>query len=183
MDQFPHNIWVNHYGHFDFSENSRLKVHHRCQRHRWQMKKILKQNNFNTFVWAPLGSWVNHCRRCRWYRWQFATDVVDTGGNWRRYRWHRWQIYHRCQQHKGNWWKNLPPVSLIPVANLPPVSLIPVAIYHRCHWHRWQICHRCRWHRWCTLTCEYLREFSKKIKMILMLFSGAWGKNRVCFFL
>jgi hypothetical protein len=26
------------------------------------------------------------------------------------------------------------------------------------------------------LTCEYLREFSKKIEMILMLFSGAWGK-------
>jgi hypothetical protein len=42
------------------------------------------------------------------------------------------------------------------VANLPPVSLIPVAI--------------------CTFTCEYLREFSKKFKMILRLLSGAWGK-------
>ncbi len=59
----------------------------------------------------------------------------------------------------------LPPVSITPVANLPPVSLIPVAI-----------CCRCRWHRWCTLTCEYLREFSKKFEMILMLLSGAWGK-------
>ncbi len=95
----------------------------------------------------------------------------------RRYRWHQWQICHRCQQHKGNWWQNLPPVSLIPVANLPPVSLIPAAIFHRCHWHRWQICHRCRWHRWCTLTCEYLREFPrKKIEIILMFLSGAWGK-------
>jgi hypothetical protein len=28
----------------------------------------------------------------------------------------------------------------------------------------------------CTLTCEYLREFSKKFEMILMLLSGAWGK-------
>jgi hypothetical protein len=27
-----------------------------------------------------------------------------------------------------------------------------------------------------TLTCEYLREFSKKFEMILMLLSGAWGK-------
>ncbi len=26
------------------------------------------------------------------------------------------------------------------------------------------------------LTCEYLREVSKKFKMTLMLFSGAWGK-------
>ena len=30
--------------------------------------------------------------------------------------------------------------------------------------------------RWCTLTCEYLREFSKKFEMILLLLSGAWGK-------
>ncbi len=106
------------------------------------------------------------CHRRRWHRRQIC----------RRYRWHRWQICHRCQQHKGKWWQNLPPVSLIPVANLPPVSLIPAAICHRCYWHRWQICHRCRWHRWCTLKSEYLREFSKKFEMILMLLSGAWGK-------
>ncbi len=43
-------------------------------------------------------------------------------------------------------------------------------ICRRCRWYR------CRWHRWCTLTCEYLREFSKKFEMNLMLFSGAWGK-------
>jgi hypothetical protein len=48
---------------------------------------------------------------------------------------------------------NLPLVSLTPVANLPPVS-----------------------YRWCTLTCEYFREFSKKFEMTLVLFSGAWGK-------
>jgi hypothetical protein len=47
----------------NFFENSRrysrLKVHHRCQRHRWQIEKIFKQKNFNNFVWAPLGSRVN----------------------------------------------------------------------------------------------------------------------------
>ncbi len=31
-------------------------------------------------------------------------------------------------------------------------------------------------HRWCTLTCEYLREFSKKIETVLMGHSGAGGK-------
>ncbi len=40
----------------NFFENSRrysrLKVHHRCQRHRWQMGKIFKQKNFNHFVWT-----------------------------------------------------------------------------------------------------------------------------------
>ncbi len=47
----------------NFFENSRrysrLKVHHRCQRHWWQMEKIFKQKNFNNFVWAPLGSRVS----------------------------------------------------------------------------------------------------------------------------
>jgi hypothetical protein len=30
--------------------------------------------------------------------------------------------------------------------------------------------------RWCTLTCKYIREFSKKFLLTLILFSGAWGK-------
>ncbi len=158
MNQFPPSIWVYFYGHFEFFRNSRrysrLKVHHRCQRNRWQMEKIFKQKNFNNYIWSPLGSRGNIyviffafkftlrclqpdivliiCHRHRWHRRQIC----------RRYRWHRWQICHRCQQHKGNWWQNLPPVLLIPVA----------------------ICHRCYWHRWCTLTCEYLREFSKNSK-------------------
>ena len=38
------------------------------------------------------------------------------------------------------------------------------------------MCHRCRWYRWCTLTCDYLREFSKKFETILMQYSGAGGK-------
>ncbi len=38
------------------------------------------------------------------------------------------------------------------------------------------ICHQCRWHRWQTLSCEYLREFSKKFETTLMVYSGAWGK-------
>ncbi len=43
------------------------------------------------------------------------------------------------------------------------------------------ICHWCQRHRWFTLTCEYLREYLKKIKMILMLFSGedgSWKKSQ-----
>ncbi len=86
----------------NFFENSqrysRLKVHH----HRWQMEKIFKQKNFNNFVWAPLGSWVNkyinfclqvHSKvSAAWYFShylppasltpvaKFAAGVVDTGG-------------------------------------------------------------------------------------------------------
>jgi hypothetical protein len=38
--------------------------------------------------------------------------------------------------------------------------------------------YRCQLHRWCTLSCEYLCEFSKKFETALMVpvYSGAWGK-------
>ncbi len=107
------------------------------------------------------------CRRCRWYRWQFATGVLDTGGKFaagivdtsskfatginnasenggkicHRCRWYPWQICHR-----RHWY--------------------PRQFCRRCRWHQWQICHRCRWYRWCTLTREYLCEFSKKFETV-----------------
>ncbi len=31
-------------------------------------------------------------------------------------------------------------------------------------------------HRWWTLSCKYLREFSKNFETALMVYSGAWGK-------
>ncbi len=44
-----------------------------------------------------------------------------------------------------------------------------------CRWHQWQICHRWLWYRWCTLTWEYLSEFTK-FETVLMGYSGAGGK-------
>jgi hypothetical protein len=38
------------------------------------------------------------------------------------------------------------------------------------------ICHRCQQHQWCTLICEYLPEFSKKLETAVLVYSGAWGK-------
>ncbi len=87
-----------------------------------------------------------------------------------------------------------PPVSLTPVANEKNLQKIfnnfvgtPLnsinntsktggKICRRCRWYRWQICHRCRWYRWSTLSCECLREFSKKFETALVVYSGAWGK-------
>ncbi len=100
-----------------YFENSRrysqLKVCHRCQRHRWQMEKTFKQENFNNFVWTPLGSrvniYINFCLKVHfkvsaaWYCWHYLPPVSTTP------------------------MANLPPASLTPVANLPPVSLTPVA--------------------------------------------------------
>ncbi len=39
------------------------------------------------------------------------------------------------------------------------------------------ICHRCRWYQWCTLTCEYLREFSKKFKTVLL--GDSWAGKKL----
>ncbi len=43
------------------------------------------------------------------------------------------------------------------------------------------ICHRCRWRRWQTLSCEYLREFSKKFEAALIInqrLGGNWFKKK-----
>ncbi len=78
----------------NFFENSqrysRLKVHHRCQRHRWQMAKIFKLKNFNNFVWAPLGSrvniYINFCLQVHfkvsaaWYFSHYLPPVSTTQG-------------------------------------------------------------------------------------------------------
>ncbi len=97
---------------------------------------------------------------------KFATSISDTGGKFLHHFllrcWYQWQICHRCQRYRRQ-------------------------ICHRCQRHRWQIAtginntggkffHRCRWHRWQTLSCEYLREISKKFDTILMVKSEAWGK-------
>ncbi len=48
----------------------------------------------------------------------------------------------------------------------------------RCQWHRWQIMGTISgcWDLKVTLSCEYLRDFTKKIETALMVYSGAWGK-------
>ncbi len=77
-----------------FFQNSRrysqLKVDHLCRWHRWQMKKIFNQKNFNNFVGTPLNSrvniYINLCLQVHfkvssaWLISLFATGVVDTGG-------------------------------------------------------------------------------------------------------
>ncbi len=100
------------------------------------------------------------------------------------HRWYCWQICHRCQRK----WHKMPLVSTTSAVNLPPVGttfdswhlkvnlkkkkfnymltlwpkgvqtkkckLFWLKIFSVCHW--WQQ------HQWCILSCEYLREFSKK---------------------
>ncbi len=47
----------------------------------------------------------------------------------------------------------------------------------RYYWYWWQIWNKCSWHWRCTLTCEYLHEFSKKLKWPLCYFQGLGGED------
>ncbi len=118
-------------------ENSRrysqLKVDHRCQRHRWQMRKIFNQKNFNDFVGTPLDSRVNtYIHFCLQVHFKVSAA---------------WYCCHY-----------LPPVSTTLVKLLAKICRrcrwYRQQFCHRCHWRRWQICHRCRWYRWSTLSCK-----------------------------
>ncbi len=149
----------------NFFENSRrysqVKVHQRCQRHRWQI-----------------------CHHSQWHRWQiapvinvtgvkFATGINDTGGKFCHQFllccWHRWQICHRCQRYRRQIIGTISGCRQLKV-NLKAklLKFFLLKIFSICHW--------CRWHRWQTLSCEYLREFSKKFATVLMEYSGAGGK-------
>ncbi len=86
-------------------------------------------------------------------------------------RWHRWQM-KKSSIRSFNYFFGIPLWSRIIQRNFSLKFTV------RCHQSDIVpiICRRCRWYRWCTFTCAYLREYSKKCKMTLMLFSGAWGK-------
>ncbi len=85
-----------------------------------------------------------------------------------RCRWHRWQMKKIFNQK----------ILIIFLEHLCVVDLT-YTVDKFFPWHRRQICHRCRWYRWCTLTCEYLREFSKKFQMKRWFMKKIWGKNLV----
>ncbi len=63
---------------------------------------------------------------------------------------YRRQICHRCQ------WFYFPKLS-------------KQNNYNFYDWRFFYICHQCHRHRWCTLSCEYLREFSKNFERALMV--------------
>ncbi len=81
----------------NFFENSRrysqVKVHHRCQWHRWRIAAGINDTGGKFCHQFPLCCWrrwqICHrcqrfrrriCRRCQRRRWQLATGINDTGG-------------------------------------------------------------------------------------------------------
>ncbi len=96
------------------------------------------------------------------------------------------QICHRCQWHR---WQIMGTISgcwdlkvnLKAKMYLPyKLTLLPKGVQTKIvktfKIEDFFIFHRCQQHQWCTLSCKYLREFSKKFKAALLVYSGAWGK-------
>ncbi len=84
----------------------------------------------------------------------------------------RRQICHRCQWHLWQKKRIMGTISgcwdlELEGKNVSISKLFWLKSFSICQW--------CQRHRWCSLRCEYLREFSKKFETSLMVYSGAWG--------
>ncbi len=120
---------------------------------------------------------------------KFATGINDTSGKFCHQFclccWHRWQICHWCH---SPWWQIMETISgcrhlkvnLKAKIYIYMLTLLPIGFETnllKFFWFKiFSICHRCKWHQWCTLSREYLREFSKKFQMAAIVYSGVWWK-------
>ncbi len=113
---------------------------------------------------------------------EYLTRVVSNffKNSWRylqlkvqRCHWHRWQMEKIFNQRSFKYF----------VGYLWVVELTYRSIFLQVHfqvsavWYcfHFSICHRYCWHRWCTLTCEYLHAFLKKIQNDPSVIFGGLG--------
>ena len=91
---------------------------------------------------------------------KFATGVNDTGGK-------QWEQYQAADTLKWTWRQKF----------VYMLSLLSKGVPTKLLKFFWlKIFFICQRHRWSTLSCEYLRKFSKKFEMVLIGHSGVGGK-------
>jgi hypothetical protein len=99
---------------------------------------------------------------------KFATGVNDTGGKFATGVRHLRLIYHRCKTPVANDGNNYQTAENLNGTYVTSSSQrCPKEIKKNFMIKDFSVCHRCHRHRWQTLSCDYLREFSKKIEMAL----------------
>ncbi len=160
-------------------------MHHRCQRHRWQICRRCQLhrwqiaagiNNtgskFATVINAIGGKFFHQFPLCCWHRWQICQWCQWSRRQiCRRCQWRRWQIMGTisgCRHLKVNLKQKFIYMYYPKGVQTKLLKFFCLKIF--------SICYRCCWHRWCTLSHEYLREFSKKFEMAVVVYSEAWGK-------
>ncbi len=151
-------------------------MHHRCQRHRRQILPpvslvlLIPVANLSPVSTTPAANLP-----------PVSTTPVAIC---HRYQLHRRQICHRCQWHR---WQIMGTISgcwdlkvNLKAKCIYRLTILPKGVQTKKFKLLWLkvfcICHRCQRHRWQTLSCEYLRKFSKKFETTPMIYSGAWGK-------
>ncbi len=129
-------------------------MHHRCQRHRWQILPpvplvlLTPVANLPPVTTTPVAN-------CHTYQ-RHRRQIMGTISGCRHLKVNlKAKIYIYVSSTTQRWPKKIIKIFLI---------------------EGFSICHRCQRHQWQTLSCEYLREFSKKFETVLMEYSGAGGK-------
>ncbi len=119
----------------------------------------------------------------------WVVAVLNIFENSRRYS--QLKVHHRCRWHRWQMKKTYRYIFAFKFTLMSQQPDIVTIICQRCHCYRWQIaagivdtsetggkiCRLCHWYQWCTLTCEYLREFSKIFETVLMGILWVWGET------
>ncbi len=116
---------------------------------------------------------------------KFATSVNDTSGNLPPVTTTPVANCLRCKRHRlqtmgtisDSWQLKLNLKEKMYLYANSTTQRCPREIMKIFDWRFLSICYWCQRHRWCTLSCEYLRKFSKKFETALMVESGAWWKR------
>ncbi len=120
------------------------------------------------------GKFFHQFPYCCWYRWQIcrrwqiATDINDTSGKFatsvNNTGCKQWEQLSNCWQLKMNLKKKMY-LYVNSTTQRCPKEILKIFLIED-FFHLQQLCQR---QRWCTLSCEFLREFLKKFETALMI--------------
>ena len=138
-----------------FTQNQAVLLNHQVKFKNWYMLVLSQYHKFESYkinIYSAVANchqYQRHrrqiCHQCHWHRWQ----IIGTISGCRQLKVNlKAKIYFYVSSTTQRWTNKIIKIFLI---------------------EDFSICHRCRWHRWQTLSCEYLREFSKKFETALML--------------
>ncbi len=170
MNQLPPSPWLYHKGRFEFFSkirgdicSSRFAIGVNNTGGKWKKSWM---RNFFMISFGHLWEVELACRNKIFFKFILSwSSLIIVPTVCHRCHLHRWQICCWC---RWNRWQF--------AAGIVDTGGKFATRINNASENGGKICHHCHWYRWCTLTCEYLRKFSKKFKAVLMEYYGAGGK-------
>ncbi len=164
MNQFPLSPWVYYSGRFEFFR----KFSEIFADQGWPPVSTTPAANFATSFTSVVDTGGKFATGVNDAGGQFATCVKDTGGKLatgvKDIGGKQWEQYQAADTSKWTWRQKF--IYMLSLLSKGVPTKLEIFF----------ICHRCQRHRWSTLSCEYLREFSKKFETVLIGHSGVGGK-------